>query len=180
MFVTRLLVSMLQFVLNVVIYGFVIYYTYRIFIKANKDFDMEDEIRKGNVAVGILVGSILLSASMILYRSLASVSAMIRMFVSSPGEYTLNAFQIGLIAAAHLGLTMCLAVLTISITLRLFGKMLRPRMRAGKELEKGNIAVGLLLACAVAVASVYIGDGIGAVSKAMVPQPSVGQIEVMK
>ena len=57
MFTTRVLVSFFEFMLSVVMSGFVIYLTYRIFIKANPDFDMEVEIKKGNVAVGTLVGA---------------------------------------------------------------------------------------------------------------------------
>ncbi|MDP2866526.1 MAG: DUF350 domain-containing protein, partial [Elusimicrobiota bacterium] len=65
MFNTRLIVSVFEFFLAVVMSGFIISLTYRVFIKANPDFDMEEEIKKGNAAVGTLVAAILFSASMI-------------------------------------------------------------------------------------------------------------------
>ena len=52
MFNTRLIVSVFEFALAVLMSGFVISLTYRVFIKANPDFDMEAEIKKGNAAVG--------------------------------------------------------------------------------------------------------------------------------
>lgn len=179
MFNTRLLVSFFEFFLAVVMSGFIISLTYRIFIKANPDFDMEAEIKKGNVAVGTLVAAILFAASMILQKGMGSVVSMFRMHISAPGESAMGLGKLALLCAAHLGLSMLLAVVTISVTLRLFGKLVRS-LHAGQELEKGNIAVGIVLSSVVLVAALYVGEGVSAISKALVPQPSIGQIEIMK
>jgi uncharacterized membrane protein YjfL (UPF0719 family) len=180
MFTTRVLVSFFEFMLAVVMSGFIIYLTYRVFIKANPDFNMEEEIKKGNVAVGTLVGAILFAASMILQKGLGSVVSMFRMHISAPGESTLGLGKLALISAAHLGLSMLLAVISISVTLRLFGKLVRNHYRPGVELQKGNLAVGIVLASVVLIASLFVGEGVSAISKALVPQPSIGQIEIME
>lgn len=179
MFTTRILVSFFEFLLAVVMSGFIIYLTYRVFIKANPDFNMEEEIKKGNAAVGTLVGAILFAASMILQKGLGSVVSMFRMHVSAPGESTLGLGKLSLLCAAHLGLSMILAVITISVTLRLFGRLVRSHMRPGEELQKGNLAVGIVLAAVVLISALYVGEGVSAISKALVPQPSIGQIEIM-
>jgi len=179
MFNTRLIVSIFEFALAVVMSGFIISLTYRVFIKANPDFDMEEEIKKGNVAVGTLVGSILFAASMILQKGMGSVVSMFRMHISAPGESTMGLGKLTLLCAAHLGLSMLLAVVTISVTLRLFGKLVRS-LHAGTELQKGNLAVGIVLSSVVLVAALYVGEGVSAISKALVPQPSIGQIEIMR
>ncbi len=179
MFNTRLLVSFFEFFLAVVMSGFIISLTYRVFIKANPDFDMEEEIKKGNVAVGTLVGAILFAASMILQKGMGSVVSMFRMHISAPGESTMGLGKLALLCTAHLGLSMLLAVVTISVTLRLFGKLVRS-LHAGTELQKGNLAVGIVLGSVVLVAALYVGEGVSAISKALVPQPSIGQIEIMK
>ena len=180
MFTPRLLTSFFEFFLSVLMSGFIIYITYRVFIKANTDFDMEAEIKKGNAAVGILVAAILFAASLILQKGLGSVVSMFRLYISAPGETSLSLGKLALLTAAHLGLSLLLAVITISVTLRLFGKLVRRHMRPGEELQKGNIAVGIVLASVVLVAALYVGEGVSAVSKALVPQPSIGQIEIMK
>lgn len=179
MFTTRLIVSVFEFILAVIMSGVIISVTYRIFIKANPDFDMEAEIKKGNVAVGTLVGAILFAASMILQNGMGSVVSMFRMNISAPGESSIGLGKLALLSAGHLGLSMLLAVLTISITLRLFGRLVRS-LHAGQELQKGNLAVGIVLSAVVLVAALYVGEGVSAISKALVPQPSIGQIEIMK
>jgi len=179
MFNTRLIVSIFEFLLAVVMSGLIISLTYRVFIKANPDFDMEEEIKKGNAAVGTLVAAILFAASMVLQKGLGSVVSMFRMYISAPGEGTLGLGKLALICVAHLGLSMLLAVITISVTLRLFGRLVRS-LHAGQELQKGNLAVGIVLAGVVLVAALYVGEGVSAISKALVPQPSIGQIEIMK
>ena len=179
MFNTRLLVSFFEFFLAVVMSGFIISLTYRIFIKANPDFDMEEEMKKGNVAVGTLVAAILFAASMILQKGMGSVVSMFRMHISAPGESAMGLGKLALLCAAHRGRSMLLAVVTISVPLRLCGKLVRS-LHAGKELEKGNLAVGIVLGSVVLVAALYVGEGVSAISKALVPQPSIGQIEIMK
>jgi len=176
MFATRLIVSIFEFVLAVIMSGVIISITYRVFIK---DFDMEAEIKKGNAAVGTLVAAILFAASMILQKGLGSVVSMFRMQISAPGESSIGYGKLALLCAAHLGLSMLLAVITISVTLRLFGKLVRS-LHAGKELERGNLAVGIVLASVVLVAALYVSEGVSAISTALVPQPSIGQIEIMK
>jgi len=180
MFVTRVLVSLFEFVLTVVMSGVAIAFTFRIFIRANPDFDMGSEIKKGNVAVGTLMAAILYAASEILQRGLSSVVSMVRLEMTAPGGTGFPRWELGLIAASHLIVALMVALLTISVTLRLFGKMTRPIMRAGKELEAGNVAVGIVLGAVVLVAAMYVGEGVSSLSKALVPQPSVGRVHILE
>lgn len=180
MFVTRVLVSLFEFVLTVVMSGVVISFTFRIFVRANPDFDMGAEIKKGNAAVGILMAAILYAASDILQRGLSSVVSMVRLEMTAPGQTGFPAWELVLIGLSHLVVALMVALLTISLTLRLFGKLTRPIMRAGKELEAGNVAVGVVLAAVVVVAAMYVGEGVSSLSKALVPQPSVGRVRIMQ
>lgn len=179
MFVTRVLVSLFEFVLAVLMSGIVIYLTYRVFITANPDFDMEDEIKKGNVAVGTLVASILFAASMILQKGFASVVSLFRLHLTAPAEGGYSLAKLSLMAVGHLVMSMVLAILTISITLRLFGRLTK-KVEGGKELQRGNLAVGILLSSVVLVASLYVSEGVSSLSKALVPQPSIGRIQILK
>jgi uncharacterized membrane protein YjfL (UPF0719 family) len=178
MFTTRVVVSLFDFILMVVMSAFVIALTYRIFVKANPDFHMGAEIKKGNVAVGILMAAILISASYILMAGTESSIAMFRMHMLAPGEDESLVRIFGLIVA-HLTISMMLAVVSISVTLRMFGRLER-ELRAGKELQAGNVAVGILLAAVVVISSMYVREGVSALSKALTPQPSIGRIEIGK
>lgn len=179
MFSARLLISLFEFGLAVVMSGFVIFLTYRTFIRANPDFDMEQEIKKGNLAVGLLVGTILISSSTMLQRGMESVVGMFRLWVAAPAESNIPLYQLVMLAMTHLGMSMFLAVLTISVTLRMFGR-LTSQMKEGKELQRGNLAVGMLLSAVVYVSTQYVGEGVSALSKALVPQPKIGRVQMMQ
>ncbi len=178
MFTTRVIVSLFDFILMVVMSAFVIALTYRIFVKANPDFHMGQEIKKGNAAVGILMAAILVSASYILMAGTESSVAMFRMHMLAPSENESLVRIFGLIIA-HLAVSMMLAVISISVTLRMFGRLER-ELRAGKELQAGNVAVGILLGAVVIISSMYVREGVSALSKALTPQPSIGRIEIGK
>ncbi|NLO91551.1 MAG: DUF350 domain-containing protein [Elusimicrobia bacterium] len=180
MFLTRLTISLFEFGLAVLMSGLLIFFTFKLFIRANPDFNMELEIKKGNVAVGILVAAILFSASIILKEGMTSVVTMVRMHVVLPAGRVLTWTELVAMCIAHLGMAMLMALFTISVTLRLFGKLERKIMAPGKELEAGNIAVGILLAAVVLISSLYVSAGVSAVSKSLVPQPSMGQVRIME
>lgn len=179
MFTIRILVSLFEFGLMVVMSAFVIALTYRIFVKANPDFHMGDEIKKGNVSVGILMAAILISASYILMAGTESSIAMFRMHMLAPSEENESMLRILGLIVAHLSISMLLAVISISVTLRMFGRLER-ELRAGKELQKGNVAVGVLLSAVVVISSMYVREGVSALSKALTPQPSIGHIQIGK
>ncbi|MDE2490214.1 MAG: DUF350 domain-containing protein [Elusimicrobia bacterium] len=179
MFATRVIVSLFDFLLMVVMSAFVIALTYRVFVKANPDFDMGAEIKKGNVASGILVATILLSASYILMAGTDSSVQMFRMHMLAPSAENESLLKIFALIVAHLTVSMALAVVSISVTLRMFGRLVR-EMQCGQELQKGNVAVGILLSGVVLVSSLYVQKGVSALSKALTPQPSIGRIRIAK
>ena len=179
MFLMRVLASLFEFALTVVMSGLVIYATYRIFIKANPDFDMEAQIKKGNIATGLLVATILVCASVFVQKGMESVTGMVRLYLVAPASAPLPVWQLLAVSLGHLTLSLFLAVVTISLTLRLFGRC-TSHLQNGKELEKGNIAIGILLSSVVIVATLYVAQGVGSLSRALVPQPSIGRIQVFK
>lgn len=158
----------------------VVYVTYRVFIRANTDFDEELEIRKGNVSVGVLVAALLLASANIIQRALSPVLDLLAVQLGSSAPGSLPPWQLGLYALAHLGLAFSLLIVAVSFSLRLFGRLARGKMVLGRELERGNVAVGLILAGVVFVVSLYIGDGIHALAKALVPEPAVARLRVMR
>jgi len=163
--------------------GLLIVLIYRIFIRANPDFDMEQAIKDGNTAVGILMATIMVCAALMLAKGLSASVAVFRLAMASPLESGAALWQAVLLIAGHLFLSLAIAVLTISVTLRLFGwfsRRLKPTLQMGKQLESGNIAVGILLSAVVFIATMYVGDGVSAVTKALVPQPEIGTIRIMK
>jgi uncharacterized membrane protein YjfL (UPF0719 family) len=183
MFYLRLLVSFFELGLMIVLSGVLIYVVYRVFIKANPDFDMEEEILQGNLAAGTLVSSIMVSAALMLKKGVGASVGMFRLSVSAPSEIAFPLWQTALLTIGHLTLTLCVAIFTISITLRLFGMLvekMKPELSVGEQMKKGNLAVGILLSAVVFIATLYVGEGVSALTKALVPQPRIGTIQIME
>ena len=184
MFTTRFLISVAELALMIFSSGLLIVLIYRVFIKANPDFDMEQAIKDGNAAVGILMASIMACAALMLAKGLSASVAVLRLAMATPmGSGGPAIWKAVMLIAGHLFLSLAIAVLTISVTLRLFGWLSRhmnPELRMGEQLEKGNIAVGILLSAVVFIATMYVGDGVSAVTKALVPQPDIGTIRIME
>ena len=148
----RLWASLFELVLMVGISSLIIAMIYRIFLKANPDFDMEQEIKNGNAAVGILMAVIMISAALILQSGLAASINNFRLSLSAPPGSVGPLWQSGLLIVAHLVASIAIAVFTISVALRLFGKLTRkinPEMHLGRLLKEGNVAVGIILAAVV-------------------------------
>ena len=180
MFWTHVIVSLAEFALMAAMTGVIIYFIYRMFVRANPDFDMEEEIKKNNLAVGILMFSIMIAGSIVLYRGMGGIVDMLRLHAGAPGQTGLNWWQLAGLFVIHVTVALIMAVFTISVALRLFGKMTRKAMHAGKELQNGNVAVGLVLSAVVLIAALFVGSGVNSVSRALVPQLKIAQVEVME
>lgn len=179
MFGTQVLVSLFEFVFTVLMSALGVYVTYRVFVGVNPDYDSEEELKKGNIAVAILLAAIMLGAGLIIQRGIYPVVSLVRLYLTSPLEQGLSPWQLLVYGAAHLVMSFALAVLTISFTLRLWGR-LTTNIQEGKELKKGNAAVGVVLASVVIVVSIFIGEGVSSLSKSLIPQPSIGRVKVMR
>lgn len=175
----RILIAFFEFIVSALVSVLVVYVMYRVFLITNKDYDGEAEIAKGNVAVAILTVGIMVSASGIVQYGLDSVERLFVLYMTTPIHQSLNGWDIALYAVSHIVVSFFFAVFTISFSLRLFGKFCS-HLHLGNELKKGNVAVGILLAGVVFVVCLYVRDGVGSLSKALMPQPSIGQVQIMK
>ncbi len=179
MFATRVLVSLFELSMMIVMSALIITQTYRLFVRANPEFHMGEEVKKGNVAIGILVATILVSASYIMMAGTESSVEMFKMHMLAPRSENESLLRIFILMCAHLTVSMTVAIASISVTLRLFGHLER-RFHAGKELQSGNVAVGLLLSAVVLISSMYVREGMSSLSKAMTPQSSIGRVQMSR
>ncbi|MBI2069052.1 MAG: DUF350 domain-containing protein [Elusimicrobia bacterium] len=179
MFLTRLTISLVEFVVQVILAVLSVYVSYTIFNRANTDFNQEEELKKGNIAVAVLLASIMVSSGMIIQKGLYPIMSLLKIYFTSPGRQTMAQWQLPLFALAHFVMVFTLTVLTISFALRLYGR-LTVKIQEGKELERGNAAVGIVLAGVVFIVSLYVGEGIGNLTKTLIPQPSIGKIQILK
>ncbi|MDE2290584.1 MAG: hypothetical protein KGL53_00770, partial [Elusimicrobia bacterium] len=177
----RVAVSVGELVVTLVMAVLVVYVTYRALIKANTDFDEDLEILKGNLSVGVLVGALLLASANIMHQAFTPVADTIHLYLSSPLVGGGASWKLALYSLGNLALAFVIVVLTLSFSLRVFGRLARTKeTRPGKELERGNLAMGVILSSFVLVVSLFVGEGVSALSKALIPRPNVGRMHIMQ
>ncbi|HAH05958.1 MAG TPA: hypothetical protein DCM05_05410 [Elusimicrobia bacterium] len=178
---TGVLVSLLEFALTIVMAVLVVYCTLRALIRTNTDFNEDEALLKGNVAVGILIAALLLGSANIMYRAFEPVTDLLRQYLTLSYAREMGGWRLLLGTVGNLALAFFIVVATMSFSLRLFGRLTRTEhMRAGAELQKGNVAVGILLGSVVVIVSLFVGDGVAAVSKAVLPCPVAGAMQIMR
>ncbi|MBI4371969.1 MAG: hypothetical protein HY552_06705 [Elusimicrobia bacterium] len=179
MIATRALIGLFHCLLMAGLAVPLVYVTYRVFVRANADFDIEAEMKKNNVAAGLLAAVILFCAAQFLLVGADSALRMLQMDVFAPaGEGPGWAALAGLIAA-HLAASLLLALITISLTLRLFLRFMR-RLEMGNELRRGNLAASLFLSSVIVVSTLMVREGAVSLSRALRPRRSIGHVQIQR
>ena len=179
--IVRVLVSVCELLFTIVMAVLVVYVTLRALIRTDTDFDEDKEILKGNVSVGILVAALLLASANIMHQAFKPVADTIHLWLTSPLVQSTKQWKLALYAVGNLILAFVIVVATLSCALRVFGRLARTKeTRPGKELEKGNVAIGVILSSVVLIVSLFVGEGVKALSKALIPRPAIGRMQIMK
>ncbi|MBI5594563.1 MAG: hypothetical protein HY928_00590 [Elusimicrobia bacterium] len=177
----KVAVSVGELIVTVVMAVLVVFVTYRALIHANTDFDEDQEIIKGNLSVGLLVAALLLASANIMHQAFKPVADTLHLCLSNPLAQESNQGAMVLYALGNLALAFVIVVFTLSFSLRVFGRLTRTKeTRPGKELERGNVAVGVILSSFVLIVSLFVGEGVSSISKALIPRPNVGRMHIMR
>lgn len=175
---TTVALAVFEFVLTGVMSVMVIYLCYRMFIVTNSDYDAVEELKKDNKGVAVLLAALLVASGQIVKQGIFPVVNLVRMHFTD-ALLELSTLQVALIAIGHIVLVFIVAVFTLSWALRMWGR-LTTRIREGQELQRGNTSVGIVLAGVVLVMSSFMSDGVSRLTKSLIPQPTMGQVEIQR
>lgn len=170
-----ILLALCEFVLTAALSVLVVYVVYRLLIVTNTDYDAEEEIKKDNKGVAMLLAGLVLSGGLIVREGIYPVMNIVRLYFTTP-QPGFVAWQMALLALGHLVLVFVIATFTLSLSLRFWGR-LTPKVQNGQELQRGNFSVGIVLTGVVLVVALFMSEGISRLTKSLIPQPSVGQVE---
>jgi uncharacterized membrane protein YjfL (UPF0719 family) len=173
--VTVILLALSEFVLTAALSVLVVYVVYRLLIVTNTDYDAEDEIKADNKGVAMLLAGLVVAGGLMVREGIYPVMNIVRLYFTTP-QPEFAAWQMVLLALGHVLLVFVIATFTLSLSLRLWGK-LTPRVQNGAELKRGNFSVGIVLTGVVLVVALFMGEGISRLTKSLIPQPSLGQVE---
>ena len=173
MFLTRLIVSLAEFGLSIVLAVFVVFWSYKSFVKFTGAYDAEGEIARGNVADAVLMAALMAGASLILQQSIYPVVSIITLGMTSGGPAGYAPASLAAYAAGHLVFGFLLSIGCVQLSLRFF-QLLNRDLDDEDQIRKGNVAVAVLMAAVILVISLFMQQGVGSLSKSLIPQPKLG------
>lgn len=171
----QILFGVSELLIAVLVSFVLIFATYKLILAITRKFDEENQLKRGNVAVGIVLGSVLLGEAVVVRQALYPVMAVIQIFVLG-GERTAGAYLrlLGL-GAGYVLLSGVLAVLCILFSFWLFDK-LTPRVNQYEEIKAGNKAMAVFMALVVIGVALLISSGVSGLTRALIPFPEVGSL----
>lgn len=173
----QLLFGFFELLISALISFVLIFATYRVILAVTRRFDEENQLKRGNAAVGIVLGGILVGEVLVVRQAIYPVMAVLQIFVMG-GERSLPAFlKLAGLSVGYVFLAGVLAVLCILFSLWLFDRM-TPGIEEYEEIKAGNIAVAVFMALLIVAVSILIGSGVSGLTKALVPFPEVGTVPI--
>ena len=151
MTIESIITGIIQLIISIALAVLSLYIGFGIIGNIGK-IDEEEEISRGNVAVGILVASIFISISLVVQSGVAGVSVGLKNALAGD-LYPLVAGILQLI------LGVILAVAAIYLALNVFDKLTK-EIDEFKEIEKGNVAVAIELAGVIITVGLIIQSGV--------------------
>lgn len=135
----NLFLSGAQLVISIVTAAIVAYLSVWLFDHTTRNIDEWTELRKGNVAVGIVLGALIFGVAIILHPALAPVSIGLDVGPANDVAYRL------LIQLLQILVGLFLAVVSIGLSLWIFTR-LTGAIDEWAEIGRGNTAIAIMLA----------------------------------
>jgi uncharacterized membrane protein YjfL (UPF0719 family) len=153
-------VGLIQLIIAIILAVVALYIGYSTFSKITKGMDETQELVKGNVAVGIIIASILFAIAIVVQSGIAGIS--IGIINALEGDWW------SLIAAfIQLILGIILAIVVIYLALNIMDRLTKG-LDEFEELKKGNVAVALLMAGVIIATAVIIQSGVIGITSALI------------
>jgi uncharacterized membrane protein YjfL (UPF0719 family) len=129
------------------------------FDKVTEGIDEWEELKKGNVAVGILMAAVILAVGNIISSSVTGLT----------GALMHPAFEVAfvlkvVVAVINLVIGLWIGTYVIGLAIRILDKMTK-NIEEMKEIAKGNVAVAIMVAGVLISVSVVVGQGVEGISK---------------
>ncbi|MBN2572481.1 MAG: DUF350 domain-containing protein [Ignavibacteriales bacterium] len=174
-----LLSGALQIILSLFIGIIFIFLAFKIFVRLAFKFDESDELKKNNVAVAILTGSIIFSVVLIMKSSLEPAVQVFAITLRNPDASFVTYLETVGIILGHIVLSAVIAFIGIYVSMLIFMWLTR-KINEMTEIKSNNIAVSILLSFVIISMALLLNAGIITLLDALVPFPqiSLGDIGV--
>jgi len=172
-----LITGIVQIFLSLIIAITLVYFSSKIFRKLITGINETEELKKNNVAVAILNGSIVLALILVVKKSIESAVIIFGNTLRNPDSVVSSYFQSGLIMIGHILLGGIIAFATIYTALQIFIK-LTADLDELKEIKENNTAVGILLGIIIVSMALLLQPGVDTILNSLIPFPPVSLIDI--
>ena len=153
-------VGLIQLVIAILLAVVALYIGYSTFSKITKGIDEIQELKKGNVAVGIIIAAIFFAIAIVIQSGVAGISVGITNALAGDWWSLIAAF-------IQLILGIILAIATIYLALNILDRLTKG-INEFEELKKGNVAVALMMAGVIVATAVIIQSGVIGITSALI------------
>jgi len=153
-------VGLIQLIIAILLAVVALYIGYSTFSKITKGIDEIQELKKGNVAVGIIIAAIFFAIAIVIQSGVAGISVGITNALAGDWWSLIAAF-------IQLILGIILAIATIYLALNILDRLTKG-INEFEELKKGNVAVALMMAGVIVATAVIIQSGVIGITSALI------------
>ena len=172
-----LITGIVQIFLSLLIAIVLIYFSSKIFRRLISGINETEELKKNNVAVAILNGSIVLALILVVKKSIESAITIFGNILRNPNAVLSSYIQSALIMLGHILLGGIIAFSSIYAALQIF-IWLTKDLDELKEIKENNTAVGILLGIIIVSMALLLQQGVDTVLNSLIPFPPVSLIDI--
>ncbi len=162
--VIGLLISVVQLVAGLALAMGSVYLGLKMFDKLTEGTDEMAELKKGNVAIAILLGAIIFSIANVVEGGVSGLTSGV-----VPGLSFMQVVAALVVGAVNLAIGIILAVFSIYIAINVLDKI-TVGIDEFKELRKGNVAIAIMMAAVLFAVSFVIKGAVAGMASALSPQ----------
>lgn len=163
--VMSIVILFVQLFLGVVLGIISVYLALRFFDRMTEGFDEIAELKKGNVAVAIVLLSLIVSIGTLVGKGVQYFEGVLSTPLST--EMFVVAF---VMAVVQILVVLLIAVLSVYLAIRVLDT-LTEGIDELKELKRGNVAVALVIAAVIYVIAFIISDSISSINNLWILKP---------
>ena len=172
-----LITGIVQIFISLLVAITLVYVPSRIFRKLISGINETDELKKNNVAVAILNGSIVLALILVIKKSIDSAVTIFGNTLRNPDAVFSSYLKSALIMIGHIILGGIIAFAAIYVALQIFMK-LTDDLDELEEIKGNNTAVGVLLGIIIVSMALLLQPGVDTILNALIPFPPVSLIDI--
>jgi len=172
-----LITGIVQVFLSLLIAVTLVYLSSKIFRKMITGINETEELKKNNVAVAILNGSIVLALVIVVKKSIESAITIFGNVLRNPDAVVSSYIKSVVIMLGHILLGGIIAFTAIYAALQIF-IWLTKDLDELKEIKENNTAVGILLGIIIVSMALLLQQGVDTILNSLIPFPPVSLIDV--